>query len=371
MYLGDYPASHTAVCIPFDSFAAATGAPSATSNFAAGDILIYKDGGTTQRSSSSGITVSTSFDSQTGLQMIVIDLSDNTDAGFYAAGHEYQVGVADITIDGQTVRFWAATFSIERAGGVLALIKANTIKVDVNTIKTQAVTCAAGVTVLASVGTAATSTAQTGDNYVRLGAPAGASVSADIASVKSDTGTTIPATLATITGYTATEIATLIARLGAWTGTGVNTVLGAFKALLSKTASAPSDIGGTFDPATDSTEALRDNIGTSAGASLSADIAAVQTDATAIKAKTDKLRGVTPTYGAIVDDSDNTAAIFLTDLAETEDDHWKDAFLTFLTGDLTGQTRRVSSYDGSTKFVTAAAFSKAPEDGDTFVIVND
>lgn len=36
---------------------------------------------------------------------------------------------------------------------------------DLQTIKTQAVTCAAGVTVLASVGTAATSTAQTGDSY--------------------------------------------------------------------------------------------------------------------------------------------------------------------------------------------------------------
>lgn len=36
-------------------------------------------------------------------------------------------------------------------------------KVDLDTIKTQAVTCAAGVTVLASVGTASASTAQTGD----------------------------------------------------------------------------------------------------------------------------------------------------------------------------------------------------------------
>lgn len=43
-----------------------------------------------------------------------------------------------------------------------------------------------------------------------------------------------------------------------WTGTGVNNVLGAFQALLSKTASTPSDIGGTFDPAADSTEAIRD-----------------------------------------------------------------------------------------------------------------
>lgn len=62
------------------------------------------------------------------------------------------------------------------------------LKVDVDKIKTQSVTCAAGVTVLASVGTASASTAQTGDAYARLGAPAGASVSADVAAVKADTG---------------------------------------------------------------------------------------------------------------------------------------------------------------------------------------
>lgn len=55
-----------------------------------------------------------------------------------------------------------------------------------------------------------------------------------------------------------TQLAEIVASLGAWTGTGVNTVLGAFKALLSKAASAPSDIGGTFSPATDSVEAIRD-----------------------------------------------------------------------------------------------------------------
>jgi len=55
-----------------------------------------------------------------------------------------------------------------------------------------------------------------------------------------------------------TKLDTVLARLGAWTGTGINTLLGAFRALLSKTATAPSDIGGTFDPANDSTEAIRD-----------------------------------------------------------------------------------------------------------------
>lgn len=51
---------------------------------------------------------------------------------------------------------------------------------------------------------------------------------------------------------------TILDKLGAFTGSGVNTVLGFFKALLSKTASTPSDVGGTFDPATDSVEAIRD-----------------------------------------------------------------------------------------------------------------
>lgn len=120
--------------------------------------------------------------------------------------------------------------------------------------------------VAAPVFTAA-SVNQTGDNYARLGAPAGASVSADVAAVKSDS-------------------ATLLARIGSFTGTGVNTILGMFKALLNKAASTPSDVGGTFDASTDSTEAIRDNMGTAqtgdsyarlgapAGASIAADIAA-------------------------------------------------------------------------------------------------
>lgn len=49
---------------------------------------------------------------------------------------------------------------------------------------------------------------------------------------------------------------TMLARLGAWTGTGVNTILGAFKWLLGKSASTVSDIGGTYQPASDSLEAL-------------------------------------------------------------------------------------------------------------------
>ncbi len=61
-----------------------------------------------------------------------------------------------------------------------------TQKVDVETIKTQAVTCAAGVTVLASVGTAATNTAQTGDSYALANGVSGfAAIKAETASLLS------------------------------------------------------------------------------------------------------------------------------------------------------------------------------------------
>lgn len=51
---------------------------------------------------------------------------------------------------------------------------------------------------------------------------------------------------------------TILARLGAWSGSGINTVLGALTAIMSKGASKPSDITGTYDPADDSLEAIRD-----------------------------------------------------------------------------------------------------------------
>lgn len=63
-----------------------------------------------------------------------------------------------------------------------------TQKVDVETIKTQTVTCAAGVTVLASVGTAATSTAQTGDSYAIVNGDHGlVSIQDDIDAILLDT----------------------------------------------------------------------------------------------------------------------------------------------------------------------------------------
>jgi len=116
-------------------------------------------------------------------------------------------------------------------------------------------------------------TVQASAAFTRLGPPAGASVSADIAAIEAQTddigtaGAGLTALgdvrianldVASSTLATAANLTTVLSRLGSITGTGVNTVLGFFKALLSKSATLPTDIGGTFDPAADSTEAIRD-----------------------------------------------------------------------------------------------------------------
>jgi hypothetical protein len=114
IHLG-YVAAGSTIYIPFATFSS-TGASVTITGLATSDILIYKNGSTTERSSVAGFTLldtdGIDFDGKTGLHGISIDLNDNTDAGFYAAGSFYMVGIASITVDGQTVNFWAATFFI-------------------------------------------------------------------------------------------------------------------------------------------------------------------------------------------------------------------------------------------------------------------
>ena len=111
------------IYLPFASFAGSTGASAAASNLAVGDILIYKDGSTTQRASTSGFTLldtdGLDFDGTTGINGVSIDLADNTTAGFYAAGSRYFVVIGPITVDTQTVNFVAATFAIGYPAAVL------------------------------------------------------------------------------------------------------------------------------------------------------------------------------------------------------------------------------------------------------------
>ena len=115
-FLGDFTTADT-VYVFFDTFNS-NGASVTITGLAVTDIEIYKDGAVAQRASDNGYTLldadGIDFDGITGIHGFSVDLSDNSDAGFYAAGHEYVIVVSSITCDGQTVSFVAASFSIER-----------------------------------------------------------------------------------------------------------------------------------------------------------------------------------------------------------------------------------------------------------------
>lgn len=118
--LGFYNTSgtRTHVRFQFTTQAAAGGAVAPSSGFEAADLRIYRANDSaaysaTQRSSAAGITVTSPFDSVTGLHDVDIDLTDNTDAGFYASGYRYSVIlVPDETVDSQTVVAVLAEFEI-------------------------------------------------------------------------------------------------------------------------------------------------------------------------------------------------------------------------------------------------------------------
>lgn len=169
--------------LPFDTYDS-NGASVTISGLAVTDIEIYKDGSTTQRSSDAGYTLldtdGIDFDGTTGLHGVSIDTGDNTDAGFWADGHQYWININAITVDSQTVRFtyylalgyslrpttagrtldvsaggeagldWANVGSPTTTVGLTGTTISTAQQVDVNTIKTQAVTCSGGVTIPAA-----------------------------------------------------------------------------------------------------------------------------------------------------------------------------------------------------------------------------
>ncbi|KKL98197.1 hypothetical protein LCGC14_1826870, partial [marine sediment metagenome] len=106
-YKGDYPTGFAPPLVFFFS-AFDSNDPSASvtvTGLAVGDIKIFKDGGLTERASTAGFAVDTDVDGIVGVHFVSVDIDNNDDAGFFAAGSEYDVVVSSITIDAATVNF--------------------------------------------------------------------------------------------------------------------------------------------------------------------------------------------------------------------------------------------------------------------------
>lgn len=252
----------------FSTYAGATGASITTTGLAVTDIEIYKDGGATQRASDAGYTLldtdGIDFDGTTGIHGFSIDTGDNTDAGFYTVGAWFHVIVSAVTVDGQTVNFIAAAFRLMPAESV-----AGVPKVDVSHV--------AGTS-----QTAGDIVADTNDIQSRLPA---ALVSGRIdASVGAMAANTLSASA--LAADAVTEIQSGLSTLDA---AGVRAAVGLAAADLdtqldaidSKTTNLPTD------PADQSliiaaTDAIMTRLGAPAGASVSADVAAVKAETAAI-----------------------------------------------------------------------------------------
>jgi len=112
-YVGDFPTG-SVVRFMFATNLGTGARADPSSAWEAADVRVYKDGSTTERSSTAGFTVTSTYDSMTGVTFVAIDTSDNTDSGFYAAGSDYHVVLyPDETVDSVAVSAPIAHFSID------------------------------------------------------------------------------------------------------------------------------------------------------------------------------------------------------------------------------------------------------------------
>lgn len=114
-WLGNYPEDFSTVAIYFTTHDV-NGAPVAPlSGFESADVKIYKNGSNAEKTSTNGLTMTSPFDSLTGLHCLLIDTSNDTgDAGFWVAGSVYTVilNPDTETVAGQTVLKVLGTFGI-------------------------------------------------------------------------------------------------------------------------------------------------------------------------------------------------------------------------------------------------------------------
>jgi len=105
-------------------------------------------------------------------------------------------------------------------------------------------------------------------------------------------------------------------------------------------------------------------------AQFASDITSIKSTVESTSTDVDNLVGAFIVAQSTVNDAAAAAASFITSLTNATDDFYNNSVLTFTSGSLAGQVRRISNYVGATKIITVSpAFSAAPSNGDNFTIV--
>ena len=421
-YYGDYPEDHTEIRIPFNTFDSNDPSASVTvTDLVDADIEVHADGNTTPIATD-GASVIINFASETGSHMVLIDSS--ADAA-YTTATEYAVKVVGVTIDAATVNAWIGTFSIERSGGAIALLKTLTTNVatvdtEVDKIVVATITNAAGVDVSADILVI--------DNFVDgietavVTNAAGADISADILVIDnfvdglestigvagaglSDLGGMSTGMKGEVNTEADGAIETygldhLISAAVAGADVADNSIIAD---LVSKETTSDYD---DYVNTTDSLQALRDHVGdgtnlTESGgdgdhltainlpnqtmditgditgnlsgsvgsvtAEVTADVTKISGDGTAAD-RLEALMDGTLIFQVNGGTPDTTSMVVDGDVNDATDDHYNGRLITGLTGANAGQQTAVTDWNGTSKLLTFDAITGASGNDDFWVM---
>ena len=219
---------------------------------------------------------------------------------------------------------------------------------------------------------------QTGDNYSRLGSPAGASVSADIAAVKSDSAAILLDTddlqtnqgdWATATGFSthsAADVWSVATRvLTANTNLNDPTAAAIADAVLDETLSGHTTAGtlgkAVADIEADTNELQSDDIPATLATLATASALAI------VDTVVDNLNlGII--YGSAATGTLSTTQA-TTDLTGYADDQLIGRVIIWTSGNCEGEATDITDYANSSGLITFTALTTAPGNGDTFKIV--
>jgi len=111
-------------------------------------------------------------------------------------------------------------------------------------------------------------------------------------------------------------------------------------------------------------------VGTSDIESIGSDIQSIKSTVESTGANIDVLVGAFIITQGTVNDTSASSTVFVSSLNNTTDDFYKNAVLTFTSGSLDGQSRRISGYDGTNKTITLdPQLTSTPANGDAFTVV--
>lgn len=403
-----------------------------TTNLINTDVHIYKDDSLTQRTNAAGVAVDVDVDTFAGVHKITIDTADNTVNDFYEAGHDYAVVVEGTTVDSGTVNACVGTFSIanRRVAGQMAVSSIEALTDQSNFTLTTGEASANndaynGCTIIVTdqvtkiqkaIGHISDYVGAT-RAIVLYAAPLQTAFTMAVGDSVEIIATSVFANVNTVglTAQTANDNGADINTLITNVGSPVNIDAGGATLSDNLKKIADDNSGATFDAATDSLNKIRDDrtlpaadyvvvgdtlarvtltdtvttytgntkqtgdnfarLAAPAGASVSADIAAIKTVDDAIKVVTDNLASSATTIVSGTVSHDNTAAtttiFFSNDITEATADHYKGRIIIFTSGAVQNQASDITAYaldTGEGKF-TVTALTEAPADNVTFVIV--